>query len=182
MNDEEIIKLFFERDETAVSEIREKYGKLCMRIAENITGSHSDAEEIVNDGLLSLWKAIPPLNPGNLRAYLIKTVRNLSLKRLSYNMAEKRRGYMGTAFEELEDVLPDKSAKDELDRIDLDILMGDFLKSLKPEARMIFVRRYFFFDSVANIAGDMKISGGKVKSSLYRTRANLKKFLTGKGK
>lgn len=181
MNDEEIVSLFFERQESALTELKSKYGPLCQRISENILGSPDDAEEVLNDALLAVWKTVPPLVPNNLRAYLIKTVRNLSLKRLSYNLAGKRQTYSKVAFDELEEVLSDSSASLAVERIDFEMAIDGFMKGLTPEARAIFVKRYFLFDSLNDISKDLRISLAKVKSSLHRTRAALRKYLSEKG-
>ena len=176
-----MISLLFERQESALIELKSKYGQLCQRISENILGSPDDAEEVINDALLAVWKTVPPLTPNNLRAYLIKIVRNLSLKRFNYNTAEKRQTYSKVALNELEEVLSDRHASLALDRVDFDILIDGFLKQLTAEARKIFIKRYYFFDSLSDISKDMGISLAKVKSSLHRTRAALKKYLSGKG-
>lgn len=181
LEDEKIVGLYHSRDELAIAATQDKYGKLCLGIAKKILGSEIDAEECFNDALLGLWKSIPPARPDNLKAYVCKTVRNLSFKRLSYKLAEKRSVNAEVPLEELEAVLPDGAARDALDRIDFSLLLDEFLQGLKPEARVIFTQRYFFFDSVSDISADLGISQSKVKSSLLRTRNKFKSYLIEKG-
>lgn len=181
MEDKEIIELFFSRDERAVSVVKEKYGRLIFGIAFKMLRSRADAEECANDALLSVWSSIPPASPDDLKPYVCRVVRNISLKRLSYNLAEKRSQNATVPLSELETVLPDASARETLDKIDLTLVLEEFLSTLNLETRAIFTRRYFFFDSVSDIAADIGISESKVKSSLMRTRNKLKKYLNMKG-
>lgn len=181
MEDKKILELYLSRSEIAITATQEKYGGLILGLAKKITGSEVDAEECVNDALLGLWNSIPPAKPENLRAYACKVVRNLSLKRLSYNLAEKRSVNAGIPLDELEEVLPDGAARDALDRVDFMEFLDGFLAGLRPEARMIFVQRYFFFDSIPEIAEDSGFSENKVKSSLKRTRSRFKNYLSTKG-
>lgn len=181
MEDKKIVELYFSRSEFAITATQEKYGALLLGLAKKITGSEVDAEECVNDALLGLWNSIPPAEPENLRAYVCKVVRNLSLKRLSYNLAEKRSANVEMPLSELEEVLPDGAARDALDMVDFGLLLNGFLAELKPEARMIFTQRYFFFDTIPEIAEDLGVSQNKVKSSLRRTRNKFKNYLSTKG-
>lgn len=181
MSDEEIISLLVKRQESALEELKSKYGTLGHRISENILGSSDEAEEVLNDALYAVWKAIPPLLPDNLRAYLIKTVRNMSLKRLNYNLAAKRNTYSKVALEELDWMLSDGILDPEIEGVDFKMTIDGFLKSLKQEARTIFVKRYFFFDSLNDISKDLGISLAKVKSSLHRTCIALRKYFSEKG-
>lgn len=181
MEDEKIVELFFSRDERAVTVVKEKYGKLLYSVAFRMLRSHADAEECVNDALLAFWNSIPPARPDDLKPYVCRVVRNLSLKRLAYNLAEKRSQNVAVPLSELETVLPDAAAGDALDRVDLTLVLEEFLSTLGLENRAIFTRRYFFFDSVSDIAADIGISESKVKSSLLRTRNKLKKYLNMKG-
>lgn len=181
MEDSKIVGMFLERDELAIEAAQEKYGGLCLGLARRILGSDSDAEECVNDTLLGLWNSIPPAEPDNLRAYICKTVRNLSFKRLTFKLAEKRSVNFEVPLSELETVLPDGAARDAFDRVDFALFLEEFLKGITPEARAVFIRRYFFFDSPSDIAADMGISESKVKSSLWRTRNKFKSWLKEKG-
>ena len=181
MEDKKIVSLFLVRDEQAVAAANDKYGKLLYGISSKILCSPSDAEECLNDSLLALWNSIPPNEPDDLRAYACRIARNLSLKRLSYNLAEKRSQNAGIPLSELEAILPDDTALEALKSVDLSLVIDSFIKTQSPEMRAVFVRRYFFFDSVGEIAGDIGISESKVKSMLFRMRNKLKKYLNMKG-
>ena len=181
MEDEKIVRLYLARDELAITETQKKYGTLLFGIAKRILGTDIDAEECLNDTLLGTWDSIPPAEPDNLRAYVCKIVRNLSIKRLNYNLAEKRSVNSEVSLDELEAVLPDGAALKELESIDLSILLDGFLRTLNSETRAVFVRRYFFFDSISDIAADFGLSKSNVKTSLWRTRNKFKVYLQEKG-
>ena len=181
MEDEKIVELFMSRDELAISATREKYGKLLFGISKHILGSGADAEECLSDALLVLWQTVPAEKPHCLKAYSCKVIRNLSLKRLSYNLAEKRSPDSEISLDGIETALPDSAAREAFEMTELTVLLNDFLRTLKPDARVMFVRRYFFFDSVSDIASDLGLGASKVKTTLWRTRAELKKYLSGKG-
>ncbi len=180
MEDESIITLFFERDERAVAETDKKYRGLCLGISKRIVGSDCDAEECFSDALMALWRSVPPERPENLRAYLCRIVRNLSLTRLDYNLAKKRNSGAEVSLTEFEEFLPDGAARDALDRVDLSALFDAFLSTLAPEQRKVFVKRYFFYETIAEISEEFGMSGSKVKSMLLRTRKKLKAYLTEK--
>ena len=173
LNDDEIISLFFSRDESAISRTEEKYGKLFKHIAFNILESAEDTEECVNDVYMKLWNAIPPEKPLNLKAYGAKTARNTALNRAEYNQAGKR--ILNELCTELNDSLPDTAAAAESD--DLKELINAFLRSLKKETRVIFVLRYFYGEQTDEIASMTNSSETKVRSQLFRTRKKLKEYL-----
>lgn len=181
MEDRGIIALYFARDEQAIRETEAKYGKLCYGIAYRILGNREDAEECVNDTYAALWNAIPPAEPGNLSAYVCKVARNLSLKRLEYLHREKRSGELLVSFEELEGVLSDNGLSDGTGDEELGEAIGDFLRGEKEDARKVFVRRYYFFDSVGEIGARYGFSESKVKNMLLRTRKRLRIYLQKEG-
>ena len=181
MEDREIVDLYLQRSETAVGETAKKYGGLCMRVAYNILGSKADAEECLNDTYLSLWNAIPPAEPANLRNFTCRIARNLSLKNLRHNSAQKRAKEFEVSLSELEDILPDGSITPDTSDEDLTALIGEFLRTLDVDIRNVFIRKYWFFDPICDIAEMYGFSEGKVKSILHRTRGKLKVFLTKKG-
>ncbi len=181
MDDPEIIELFFERSEEAVRETEAKYGKLCFRIAQNILGRDADAEECVNDAYLCLWNAIPPQRPDNLAAYVSKIVRNIALKRLRFNSAMRRNMQAEVSLNELESILPDSMAHSEMDDGQLGKLISAFLWREPEGSRNVFIRKYFFFDSVQDIAERYSFSESKVKSMLFRTRSRLRSYLSKEG-
>lgn len=181
MDDLQIIELYFERNEDAIQQTDAKYGKLCHRIAYNILHSREDSQECVNDTYMGAWNAIPPTRPRNLMAFLCKIARNLSLKRLEYLTREKRSAEMEVALEELEAILPDDRYARDADGEELGQLISSFLRTQKKEARDVFIRKYFFFDSVKEIADRYSLTESKVKNMLLRTRNRLKEYLIQEG-
>lgn len=181
MDDEQIVELFFARSEDAVRETDAKYGRLCFRIAQNILGRDADAEECVNDAYLCLWNAIPPQKPDDLTAYVSKIVRNVSLKRLRFNSAMKRNIQTEVSLNELESILPDSMAESEVDDGQLGKLISAFLWRESESSRNVFIRKYFFFDSIHEIAERYSYSESKVKSTLFHTRRRLQNYLLKEG-
>lgn len=184
MDDNAIIELYFGRDEQALRETSDKYGALCFRVAHNILGSLEDAEEVVNDAYLATWNAIPPARPNSLRAFICGIARNSALKRLEYNTAKKRSPDVLLSFSELEEILTDGADIHDTSDIsaeELGALIEKFLKTQSADARCVFVRRYWFFDSIAEIAKKYYFSESKVKTLLSRTRKKLKTYLNKEG-
>ncbi len=181
MDDKNIIELYLRRDEQALAATEEKYGKLCHRIARNILKDESDSEECVNDTYFSVWNSIPPARPDSLTAFIAKIARNLSLKRLEYNRAAKRNGEGTASLDELGEFLGDSGFIKEVEDRELGEMISSFLRSENPDARRVFVRKYWFFDSVEDIAKMHGFSVSKVKSMLFHTRNKLRKFLEKKG-
>lgn len=181
MNDLQIIELYFARDEAAIKETDAKYGKLCFQISNNILHCDPDAEECVNDTYLTVWNQIPPTRPNRFSAFLCRIVRNLSLKRYEYNTAEKRNAAALIPLSELEGVLTDDRIGDGVSDEHLGALISVFLREQKPDVRGVFVRRYFFFDAISDIAARYGFGESKVKSMLFHTRNKLKIFLQKEG-
>ncbi len=181
MDDLQIIHLYFERSESAIKETETKYGKLCFRIASNILRDVSDSEECVNDTWFSVWNTIPPTRPNNFSAFLCKITRNLALKRLDYNKAKKRTPEVLVSLDELEQVVPDNHLPSTLEAEELGRLISAFLRKEKAEARNVFLRRYWYFDTVSDIASRYSFSESKVKVLLHRTRSKLREYLNKEG-
>ncbi len=181
MDDLMIIELYFARDEQAIKETDIKYGRLCFTVAVNILGNDEDSEECVNDTYLSVWNKIPPTRPNNFMAFICKITRNLSIKRLDYNKARKRTPESFVSFTELEDVLPDNSILPEIENAEIGKLISEFLKHEKPESRAVFIRKYWFFDSVSDIAARYSFTESKVKNMLYHSRNKLREYLKKEG-
>lgn len=177
MEDKRIVELYFARDELAVSATQEKYGTLLKSIAIKILGESESAEECLNDVYLALWNSVPPESPENLRAYSCKIVRNFAFKRLRYDLAEKRSVHSQVPLDELEAALSDGTAHNAFEDTDFSITVNEFLGELKPESRKVFLKRYFFFDTVPEIAHDLGISESKVKSLLFRARSKFKSHI-----
>lgn len=177
MNDRDIIELFFQRSERALDAVQQKYGSLCRSVALNLLGNAEDAEECVNDTWHGLWNAIPPQRPDHLRAFAVKTTRNLAMKRLTRQSAAKRQG-ITVSFEELNQCIPDsKTVEQALEGKELSRVLDAFLDTLALEDRNLFLRRYWFFDSTKELSRLFGITEGHVKIKLYRMRKALKKYL-----
>ncbi len=180
MNDEKIIALFKERDETAIAETRAKYGSSLRGIAKRICRSDADAEECESDAYLAAWNDIPPYDPGDhLFSYLAKIVRASAISRVRKKTALKRGG---DTVELTEDVASaaDVTEKEVFSRM-TERAVSDFLRSIPEEKRNIFLRKYWFMDSVSEIAERFGVSEGKVKTVLFRTRNDLKRYLKKEG-
>ena len=181
MDDSKIIELYFDRDERAIKETQDKYGKLIFGIANNMLNSREDADECVNDTYLGVWNSIPPLRPISFRAFVCKIARNVSLKRLEYESADKRGRNLTVSLSELEGVLCDSQIAPDVTDGEISRLISDFLRSESKIKRDVFIRRYYFFDSIEDIAKRYSFSQSKVKSMLFHTRRKLKDFLEKEG-
>ncbi len=178
-DDQKIIELYFCRSEQALMETAVKYGRYCTSIAYGILGSREDAQECVSDAYLTAWNAIPPRRPADLGTYLGKITRNLSIDRLRTRNRDKRGGgEVPLALEELEEVVVGSdSPENEAIRKELIASLNRFLSELTQQERYVFVRRYWYLDSLGDIAEKTGFSGSKVASMLFRLRGRLKKQL-----
>lgn len=183
MDDSEIVRLFTERSEQAISEAMAKYKGYCTKIAYNILYSHEDAEECVNDAFLKVWDMIPPNKPEMLSTFIGKVTRNVAINRYRQTLAEKRgSGEAAAAFEELSAVISDNT--DIANEAESRELLGEinkFLAKLPDKKRNIFVCRYWYCDSVRDIAAAFSISEGNVSVILNRTRQKLREHLQRRG-
>ncbi len=181
MDDSEIVGLYFERSEEAISRTDEKYGALAKKLAYNILGTHADSEECVLDAYLAVWNSVPPERPKSLKAYLLGIVRNISIVRLRHDTAKKRSRDLEISFDELEALLPDRGFSPGSNDGEISEAISEFLRGESRDSRLIFLRKYFYFDSIAEISARFGFSEAKIKSSLKRTRERLRKFLTERG-
>lgn len=182
MDDSKIIDLFYARSEQAIVELSTKYGSVFNRIARNILNDPLDAEECVNDAYLGAWNTIPPQNPYPLLTYVCRIVRNLAAMKYHANTAIKRNSYYDTALDELEDCLAAPADVDEeLSAKELSILLDRFLDTLEEKNRVMFVRRYWYSDSIPDIATRFHMSNNNVSVRLLRMREKLKKYLMKEG-
>ena len=178
INDEEIIDLFFERSEQAIRELDIKYGKICHNLSYNIVNSRRDAEECVNDAYLGAWNAIPPTRPEPLLSYIVKIVRNVSLKIYYRKEAAKRNSTYTVAMPETEACIADqKTVEDEVEARELARIIESFLDTLTTKERIIFMRRYAYIDTYADIAKRMGISEKNVSVRLSLIRQKMKQYL-----
>ena len=181
MDDLMIIELYFARNEQAIKETDIKYVKLCFSMANNILFNDEDSEECVNDTYLSVWNKIPPTRPNNFRAFICKIVRNLSMKKLEFNRALKRTQNVTVSYTELEEILPDTRTAPEWEYENLGKIISDFLQHEKEDARNVFIRKYYFFDSISDIAERYSFTESKVKNMLYHSRNKLRECLKKEG-
>ena len=178
MDDERIIELFFERSESAITELDKKYGKVFEALSFRILNNHTDVEECINDSYFATWNTIPPTHPNPLRAFVCKIVRNISLKRYEQNTATKRNSFYDVAVEELENCLGSATVEDEMEEKELAKIIEAFLDSLSTENRVIFMRRYWFSDTYADIAKRVGLTEKLVSVRLTRIRKQLHSYLT----
>ena len=183
MEDSEIVERFWRRDETAVWETQRKYGRYLAKIAGSILSSREDGEEVVNDTCLRAWNSIPPSRPDSLAAYLGKIARRLAIDALRTRGREKR---MASAYavslSELEECIPGGTGPEEqLELAQLAQAISAYLRTLPPQARNAFIGRYFYLDSLKEVAAHLGMSESKAKSMLYRARLGLKAYLTQEG-
>lgn len=178
MDDEGIIRLFFERQEQAITELDRKYGKVCKKLSNNILNNTQDVEECVNDAYLAAWNAIPPAHPNPLLAYVCKIVRNLSCKYYHAKSAAKRNSAFDLALEEIEDCLSaEGSVEDEVEARELAQVIQQFLDGLSAENRTIFLLRYVYIDSYVDIGKRTGLPEKTISVRLTRLRKQLKSYL-----
>ena len=183
MNDDEIINLFLKRDENGIIELSTKYHPYCYKIAWNLLANREDAEECLNDTWFSVWSQIPPTHPPVLAHFCGRITRNLSIDRLRKKHAGKRPDvHMADVLGEMDQLNIAYTMDDQLAEKELLKVINDFLGNLKAEDRDIFVRRYWFLDSIAAISKRHHMSAGSVKMNLYRNRKKLLKVLEKEGK
>ena len=183
MDDAKIVQMYFDRDEQAIPATANKYGNYCVSVAKNILGNHEDAEECVNDTYLNAWNAIPPHRPQMLSAFLGKIVRNLAFNRYKHNTADKRGGgEIGAVLDELAGCV---SGNEDTERAyeykELVAAINDFLSTLTTRKRNIFVCRYWYTDSVSDIAARYNMSCAAVSMELNRLRTKLHNYLIERG-
>ncbi len=181
MEDQKIVDLFFARSEMAIKMLAEKYEKLLYKISYNILSNNEDVMECINDTYLGTWNAIPPHRPDPLSAFVCKITRNLSLKKYRSRTAAKRNCQMEIVLDELALSVPVPSAEEEWNAKELGRAIDAFLETLDKDNRVLFVRRYWFADSVKDLAGVLHISENLVSVRLNRVRKQLKKYLEKEG-
>lgn len=178
IEDNKIIDLFFNRSEQAIQELDSKYGKICYNISYNILNSRQDAEECVNDAYLVAWNTIPPAKPNPLLSYIAKVVRNISLKFYWRKKAAKRNSVYTVALEEIEACITDRrTVETEVEAMELARTIENFLDTLTVKERVIFVSRYAYLDTYADIAKRVGISVKNVSVRLTLIRQKLKEYL-----
>lgn len=182
MNDGKITEKLKRRDEEALADIQKKYGKLLFGIAFGILRSNEDCEEVINDVLLAVWNQTSDSSPENFSAYLCKITRNLAIKKLRRDTARKRNSNYDMSLDEIGDIFPSSDSTEALlMHNETKRAISDFVKNLDERTRRIFLRRYWFFDSVSDIADKFSLSESNVRIILFRTRKELKEYLLSEG-
>ncbi len=182
MEDSIIIELFFERSESAIVELSNKYDSLCSKVANNILNNRLDAEECVNDTYLGVWNTIPPQKPNPLVSYVCRIVRNLAIMKYHSNTAAKRNSIYDVALDELENCFASStSVEDEFNAKVTAEIIDRFLLSLDKDSRVMFVRRYYHSDSISDISELFETSNHYVSVKLSRIREKLKQHLIKEG-
>lgn len=182
MDDERIIDLFFARSDRAILELSDKYGKIAKKVSFNILRDASDVEECVNDAYLGVWNTVPPQRPNPLLTYLCRIVRNLSIKLYRKNTAKKRNSHYDLVFEELENCFSSSlKVEEEVEAKEVARLIEEFLNGLDKVNRVIFIKRYWFAESVKDIAKSTGMSAHTVTVRLSRLREKLKLYLLESG-
>lgn len=182
MEDSAIIDLFFERSEQAVAELQQKYGAAVRKTAGNLLRDRQDAEECVNDTYLRVWSSIPPQRPDFLDSFVCRITRNLAVSMLRSKTAAKRNHELDLVLGELEACIPSPvNVEADYEVKELTEEINRFLSRLSYDDRFLFVRRYWYADSVGDIAAEMKIPENRVSVRLFRLREKLRKTLQKEG-
>ena len=181
MDDAKIIDLFWARSEEAIQETNKAYGRKLHALANKILNNREDAEESVSDTYMKTWEIIPPQRPKYYYAFLASICRHLSFHKVDWKLAAKRNAEVVTLTQEMEMCIPDTSRDRELEGKELGRIMNAFLESLPKDTRLIFLRRYWHLDTIAEIAARYGMTESKVKMQLSRTRAKLQTYLESEG-
>ena len=182
MKDTEIVDLYWERNEVAIQQTQQKYGAYLSKVAYNILSDFEDSKECVNDTYLGTWNAIPPHKPNPLRTFVCRIARNLATKRYHANTAEKRNSQYDLALEELAECIPDRdNVEDTYGAKELAAAISRFLDTLEYSDKFVFMRRYWYADSLTDIARMTNMSYGTVSVRLHRTKTKLKNLLMKEG-
>jgi RNA polymerase sigma factor (sigma-70 family) len=182
MEDAELVELYWQRSESAIEKTEEKYGGYCYRISIHILSVQEDAEECVSDAYFQAWRSIPPEKPARFGVWLGKVVRNCALNLWNRNHRQKRYNGMAAILEELEDCVPaGETVETNVEARELSALIGRWLRTLKKEDRILFVRRYWNGLSLGELAQESGIAPAALAQRLYRLRSKLKAALEKEG-
>ena len=181
MDDKKIIELFLARNEDAIKHTDDTYGRRLFHLADNIVRNDQDAEESVNDTYMKAWNTIPPRKPQYFFAYIAKICRHFALDKLDWNNAAKRKAEVVSLTQEMEICIPDEKRDREIESRELGRILDAFLRTLSDENQMVFLRRYWFVDTIAEIAVRYGISESAVQMRLIRTKNKLAEYLAKEG-
>ena len=181
MEDSRIMELLFARNEQGIKHMDDTYGRRLFILADNIVRNDQDAEEAVSDTYMKAWDTIPPKKPVHLFAYLAKICRNFALKKLDWKSAAKRSAEVVSLTQEMESCIPDSTRDREMESKELGRILDTFLRTLSDENQMVFLRRYWYVDTISEIAARYGISESAVQMRLNRTRNKLAAYLAKEG-
>ena len=182
VEDSQIMELYWQRDEQAIAQTAQKYGTFCFTVANNILTVREDAEECVNDAYHQVWNAIPPQRPVRFRPWLGRIVRNAAINLWNKNHTQKRYAGMTALLHELEECIPaPQTAQQALEEKELTQLIERWLRSLSPEDRILFVRRYWYGVPLQELAAQQGILPGRLAGRMHRLRRDLKTVLEKEG-
>ena len=181
MEDKDIIALYWARSEEAIRRTAEKYGAYCSRIIRRVLGDGRDAEECLSDTWLGAWNAMPPQKPARLPPFLGRIARNTALDRYDYNSAQRRDGGFEAVLEELAECVGGQPMEEDFNLRRLGEAISAYLDAVSPECRRVFLRRYWYCDTIQEIAAGCGFTQGKVKSLLHRARKGLRAYLIEEG-
>ncbi|MBQ7094507.1 MAG: sigma-70 family RNA polymerase sigma factor [Clostridia bacterium] len=182
MEDDKIIELYWSRDELAISECKAKYDSSLIRISYNILSNHEDSEECVSDTHIKVWNAIPPDKPCSLFAYLGRITRNISINLWHKRNAQKRRSAGDILLSELSECIPHtETTENAAESNELSRIISDWLYTLPVDDRILFVRRYWYGDSVEYLAQNLSQTRSAVSGRLFRMRKKLRTLLEKEG-
>ena len=177
MNDQKLTEQLWQRNESALAEVESRYSRLYMGMLRRVLHDEQDVQECANDVLSALWNSIPPNRPDSLEAYLCTLSRRIAIDRYRYNTRDKRSAPYTVMLSELEDVLPDPESMTETEDGRVIALLNQFVASLDPRTRVLFVRRYVRCETVEELARRFGMGENAVSSRLYRARNKLRKLL-----
>jgi len=177
---DKIVELLWKREESALEIMEHQYGGLCRRIVSGMLGNIQDVEEAMNDIRMRIWNSIPPAKPKYFAAYLAKTARNTAVHYIERENAQKRRG-MTVLLDELAECIPDPAAERDIDSITLRTILNQFVRSLRTEERCFFLRRYYFGESIKEIAAAYQCPENRVAVTLHRVRKKMRNWLEKEG-
>ena len=181
MTDDQILDLYWSRNEQAIACTDHVYGHKLLNVAGRILDDFQDSEECVSDTYLKAWQVIPPQRPTYFFAFLAKICRHLAFGKLDWDNALKRKAEVVTLSDEMQLCIPDRGWERKVEGQEIGHLLNEFLAVLPKESRQIFLRRYWHAESIAEIAQFFGISQSKVKTSLHRTREKLRTYLEREG-
>ena len=182
MKDDVLVREIWDRNQSGIAAAKQQYGPYCLQIARNILHSEQDAEECLNDALLAAWNSIPPQKPENLKTYLGKLIREIAVDRWRKNRAKKRIGPSSLVpLDELEELIGENALEETLEEAELARAISDFLRTLPQTERCLFLRRYWYYDSIRQICKRCGFGKSKVTVSLMRTRNKLAAYLKKEG-